>query len=68
MRNHVIRADRDLATATWPIDDIGGHSITSGMPAQVLDDIDPSGNSGAKMPGANNRIALINVIRAHTDL
>jgi len=63
----VIGHDRDLSTAARRVDDILGHSVARGVPAQPFHDLDALADGRAEMTGAVYQVALVEVVRADTD-
>ena len=62
LRDDVIGADGHLAAASRRVDHECGYGISRGVPAQVLDDLDPFGDGSAEVLNAFREVALIDIV------
>src|SRR5450759_1149326 len=64
---NVVGTDRDLATAVRRIDDELRHREAACVTAQELHDLDAFIDRGTEVTDAAGQIALVNVVRSHTN-
>ena len=61
----IVRVDRDFSAAAGAINDELWDSVSGGVAAEFLDDIDAFCDGSAEVRGAGDEIALIEIIRFH---
>ena len=66
--HHVFGKQRDLPAPLRRVDDVAGHRVARRVPAQALDDFQPLPHLRAEVGGADDGVALVEIVRLHARL